>query len=189
MRLTLLPLVAITLCTSLVASGEEVVLRTLTGSPTPPTVIQHLNLVGDNAISIAKAFELELNSGYTAVWAQASGTVLTIYSRAMGSAGNAITLAATMGNVALQTSGPTLAGGNNGKWRTDLTATPRMNRAARDWSRSFFQALKTYGIQATAAFSMELQHGDPYKCGDAEHARIANEFLPDEHCILEAGVS
>jgi hypothetical protein len=131
------------------------------GSQTPPTVIQHLNLVGDSAISIAKAFELELNSGYTAVWAQASGSVLTIYSRAMGSAGNAITVSATMGNVALQTSGPTLGGGNDGNWRTDLTVTPRMNRAARDWSRSFFQALKTYGIQATAAFSMELQHGDP----------------------------
>jgi hypothetical protein len=133
----------------------------VTGSQTAPTVIQHLNLVGDNAISIAKAFDLELNSGYTAVWAQASGSVLTIYSRAVGSAGNAITISATMGNVALQTSGPTLAGGNDGEWRTDLTVTPRMNRAARDWSRSFFQALKTYGIQATAAFSMELQHGDP----------------------------
>jgi hypothetical protein len=36
-----------------------------------------------------------------------------------------------------------------------------MNRAARDWCRSFFQALQGYGIEATAAFSMELQHGDP----------------------------
>jgi hypothetical protein len=35
-----------------------------------------------------------------------------------------------------------------------------MNRAARDWSRAFFAALKGYGIEAAAAFSMELQHGD-----------------------------
>jgi hypothetical protein len=35
-----------------------------------------------------------------------------------------------------------------------------MNRAARDWSRGFFTALKSYGIDVAAAFSMELQHGD-----------------------------
>ena len=31
----------------------------------------------------------------------------------------------------------------------------------RDWNRSFFAALSSYGITATAALSMELQHGDP----------------------------
>ena len=49
----------------------------------------------------------------------------------------------------------------DGEWRTDLEAMPRLNRAARDWHTSFFQALKGYGIDVTAAFSMELQHGDP----------------------------
>ena len=47
------------------------------------------------------------------------------------------------------------------EWLTDLTATPRVNRAARDWSRAFFAALHGYGIDAAAAFSMELRHGDP----------------------------
>jgi hypothetical protein len=37
---------------------------------------------------------------------------------------------------------------------------PRLNRAARDWSRAFFAALKGYDIDVAAAFSMELQHGD-----------------------------
>lgn len=129
----------------------------------PPTVIQHLNLVGDTAVSVAKAFELELNSGYTGVWAQASGNVLTIYARAMGLTGNDITIAAspTTGAFVAQVSGPTLTGGANGEWRTDLTATPRINRAARDWSRSFYRALASYDIDVAAAFSMELQHGDP----------------------------
>jgi hypothetical protein len=135
------------------------------GSPTPPTPIEHLNLVGDTAVSIAKAFELLINSGYTAVWAQANGSVLTIYARAIGTGGNQVTISAAMGSASstspLQTSGATLTGGNDGEWRTDLTVVPRMNRAARDWSRSFFLALHTYGIQATAAFSMELQNGDP----------------------------
>src|SRR5262249_52958030 len=54
-----------------------------------------------------------------------------------------------------------LTGGTDGDWRTDLEASPRLNRAARDWSRSYFTALSGYGIDITAAFSMELRHGDP----------------------------
>ena len=133
----------------------------LFGSSTAPVDIQHLNLSGETATTIAKAFELLLNSGYTAVWAQATGSVLTIYSRENGTAGNDVTIAAQMGGAALTTSGSRLTGGSDGEWRTDLTAVPRMNRAARDWCRSFFQALAGYGIAATGAFSMELQHGDP----------------------------
>ncbi|MBZ5590637.1 MAG: hypothetical protein LAP39_00260 [Acidobacteriia bacterium] len=136
-----------------------------------PTAIQHVNLFGDTAVSIAKAFELEINSGYTGIWAQASGNVLTIYSREIGGDGNAITISAdpASGTFALLTSGSTLAGGTGGSainggndenWVTDLTVVPRMNRAARDWCRSFFGALQGYGIAATGAFSMELGHGD-----------------------------
>ena len=143
----------------------------LIGSPNPPTAIQHVNLFGDTAASIAKAFELEINSGYTAIWAQANGNVLTIYSREIGSDGNLITLSTdpATGIFALEASGATLAGGTGGSainggnddnWVTDLTALPRMNRAARDWNRSLFRALQGYGIAATAAFSMELGHGD-----------------------------
>jgi hypothetical protein len=143
----------------------------LTGSLTPPTAIQHVNLYGDTAVSIAKAFELEINSGYTAIWAQANGNVLTISSREIGGDGNLITLATdpATGTFALQASGATLAGGtggsainggNDANWVTDVTVVPRMNRAARDWSRSLFSALQGYGIAATGAFSMELGHGD-----------------------------
>jgi phage tail sheath gpL-like len=81
----------------------------LYGSATSPTDIQHLNLSGETATSIAKAFELLLNSGYTAVRAQASGSVLTIYSRAVGAVGNDVTISAQMGGVALTTSGSRLA--------------------------------------------------------------------------------
>jgi hypothetical protein len=57
-------------------------------------------------------------------------------------------------------SGATLAGGANGTWLTDLTAAPRVNRAARDWHQAYFTALKGYGISAATAFSMELGNGD-----------------------------
>ena len=149
---------------------------------------QHLNLIADTAASVAKAFELEINAGATAVWASAQGGVLTIWARAMGTAGNGIAVTAdTSGsqNFAAAPPSGSLAGGLDGDlstmpwaegWRTDLAASPRINRAARDWHSSYFAALRGYGIAATAAFSMELQHGDPqpatgiaqrYPSGDA----------------------
>jgi hypothetical protein len=76
-------------------------------------------------------------------------------------------------------SGATLSGGQDGVWRTDLGAMPRINRAARDWTRSFFRALASHGIEATAAFSMELQHGDP-----SPAAGIAQRYPNGDPCLL-----
>jgi hypothetical protein len=126
-------------------------------------VIDHLNLIGDTATSVAKAFEIELNRGYTAIRAQATGNQLAIYSRSMGVDGNAITVASSADttNLSILVSGPTLLGGIDGDWRTDLAARPGINRAVRDWSESFYRALDSYGIDVVVSFSMELQHGDP----------------------------
>ena len=127
-----------------------------------PTVIQHVNLIGDTSESVAKAFEFLINAGSTGVWASATGAVLTITSRMMGVAGNSLAISAstTSSGFTAQASGATLSGGVDGIWRTDAGAVPRLNRAARDWSAAFFAALKGYGSDVVAAFSMELQHGD-----------------------------
>lgn len=126
------------------------------------TPIQHLNLIGDTPESIAKCFELVINAGSTGVRASSAGPVLTIVSRSMGVAGNAISLAAQTNSAGFsaQASATTLTGGLDGTWHTDTAAIPRINRAARDWTRAYLQALTAAGIDATAAFSMELQHGD-----------------------------
>ncbi len=131
--------------------------------PQSATVLQHVNRIGDTADTIARAFELIINSGYTAIRAVVTGNVLTIYSRSMGTDGNQLTISAapTTGPFVAQSSGSTFAGGVNGQWITDLTTVPRLNRAVRDWSKSFFMALHGYGMDAASAFSMELQHGDP----------------------------
>jgi hypothetical protein len=133
---------------------------------------KHLNLWADSAATVAKALEFVINAGATAVWARAQGETLTIRARAMGTAGNGLSVTADTEyslNFAAASSGP-LAGGADGDvasmpwaqgWRTDTSASPLLNRAARDWHASYFQALKAYGIDAVAAFSMELQHGDP----------------------------
>jgi len=128
-----------------------------------PTVFTHLNLIGDTPTSLAQAFALLVDEGATGVWAEANGGVLTITARVMGSAGNGLALSVDVGGSATlqaQTSGA-LAGGVDGNWLTDLTATPRINRAARDWSRSFCTALNGYGIAVTVSFSTELGNGDP----------------------------
>ncbi len=148
----------------------EIVLGTYGQPSSTDTTIAHLNLIGDTTETLAIAFALLLNGGYTAVWAQASGNQLTIYSRTMGTAGNAITVAtsAATTDLTIAISGTTttlgvttFSGGVDGNWYTDLEAVPRLNRAVRDWSQSYFQALKGYGFDATASYSMELGNGDP----------------------------
>jgi hypothetical protein len=128
-----------------------------------PTTISHRNLIGDTAESIARAFAFEINAGSTALWAQADENVLQLRARAMGTIGEALSIGVNTNSETLvaEISGATLSGAVDGAWLTDMAATPRVNRACRDWSRSFCRALATYGIEVTAAFSMELQHGDP----------------------------
>ncbi len=129
----------------------------VSGSDVNLTKLVHEGMTTD---MLALAYANELNNGYTAVWASASGSVLTIQSRSLGLDGNSITLAASPGTLTAA-SGTVLTGGFDGTWLTDLTASPRLNRAMRDWSASFFTALAGYGIVSTAAFSMELGSGDP----------------------------
>ncbi|HEY2017157.1 MAG TPA: hypothetical protein VGH38_26810, partial [Bryobacteraceae bacterium] len=148
---------------------------TLAGS-----VISHLNLIGDTAASIAKCFELWIAAGSSAVWAHADGATLTITARSMGTDGNSIAISASTGSSLFTwtASGTTLSGGVTGTWQTDLNAVPRLNRAVRDWSRCYFQALQGYGIDVAAAFSMELRHGD-----DSLAAGIGQRYL-DGPCWL-----
>jgi hypothetical protein len=145
------------------------------------TTLQHWNLIGDTAESIATCFELLINAGSTEVWAQANGASLTITSRLPGSAGNGIALSAGTNSTQFTASPATtaLSGGQDGTWLTDLTVVPRMNRAARDWSLSYFKALSSYGISVTASFSMELGNGDP-----STGAGIAQRYPDGTACTV-----
>ncbi len=151
------------------------------GEPESLLMVRHLNLYGDTAETIAKAFELEFNRGYTAIRAEASATQLTIYARAMGEAGEAVSLdvSPASGGFSLTKSAANLTGGLDGNWYTDTMADPRINRACRDWSRGFYDACKGYGLDMTAAFSLELQHGDP-----SAEAGIGQRYSNGEACLL-----
>ncbi|HSR06350.1 MAG TPA: terminase family protein [Bryobacteraceae bacterium] len=108
-------------------------------------------------------YEQEVLGQYTGVWASVAGSVLTITARTMGLAGNANTVATstTSGGFTATVSGLNFTAGADGDWRTDLTASPALNRAVRDWSAAYYTALLGYGIDAAASFSMELGNGDP----------------------------
>lgn len=145
-------------------------------------VITHLHRVGDDVESVTKAFEFHLNSGYNSVRAEAVGTTLYVWARNMGIEGNDVTIAASTAQpsgFSVTVSSSQLTGGFNGEWRTDLTCVPRINRAARDWSRAYYVALQNYGLDVAAAFSMELQHGDP-----SEAAGIAQRYYNNDPVLL-----
>ena len=142
--------------------------------------LQHWNLIGDTAESIATCLEQLINAGSTEVWAMASGRSLTIASRLPGSAGNSISLSVdTHSSQFTATLADCLAGGKDGTWLTDVASVPRLNRAARDWSLSFFKTLAGYGMTATAAFSMELGNGDT-----STEAGIAQRYPDGTACTV-----
>jgi len=159
------------------AGAPEFSQNNLTQISIGEALFQHWNLIGDTALSIARCFALLINEGSTGVWAGVDGPKLTITGRTPGSAGNGLNVCATTEGTqftatpgAILPSGA-LSGGTDGKWLTDLAATPRLNRAARDWSGSYFKAMSGYGLGVAAAFSMELGNG-----ADTTTAGIAQRY-------------
>jgi len=144
-----------------VADGDTSQTLTVTIDATPFTKTMH---PADTPDTLAIAFAQGINDGSTGIWASYSGGVLTITSLLIGATGNSLTLTAVatnMPDLTVTASGALFTGGVDGQWRTDLSASPRLNRAVRDWSLSFFTALQGYGIDMAASFSMELGNGDP----------------------------
>jgi hypothetical protein len=144
-----------------VLDGDASQTLQLTVDATPFNKTMH---PGDTPETLAIAFAQAINDGSTGIWASYSGSVLTITSLLIGSAGNSYSLSAVptnMPDLTVTASGTSLAGGVDGNWYTDPTASPLLNRAVRDWSLSFFTALQGYGIDMAASFSMELGNGNP----------------------------
>jgi hypothetical protein len=169
-------------------TGSPTVILNITPAPTAadptpsPTSISHLVLLDDTAETVAQAFAALINTGINVLWATASGSRLTLTARAMGQDGNGIQVALAPNSAGFSVEGGTsltgglpgtpytLDGGNNLNatlmatadfWRTDLSASPTINRAARDWHAAYFQALKAYGLDVVTSFSTELMNGDP----------------------------
>jgi hypothetical protein len=165
------------------------------------TQIKHLALPDDTASTVAQALACLINVGTNLVWANANGNQLTITARSMGASGNGIWVQAdtTSAGFSITPASNVLSGGVDGApydlntgdglsstliatadyWRTDLTVTPRINRAARDWHQAFFAALTAYGIDCVASFSTELMNGDP-----SAQAGIAQRYPDGSPVVL-----
>ena len=153
-----------------ITSGNTVTLRIGNDSTADTTDLFKLLHVGDTPDLLAIAFAQQINSGSTGIWASAVSGVLSITARLLGSGGSHSTLRVDSVNnsaLTITVSGTANANGFHpfsaavdGEWRTDLTATPRLNRAVRDWNVGFATALRLSGIDMVAAFSMELGNGD-----------------------------
>lgn len=139
------------------------------------SAVHHVVRVGDSVPLLAQTLAMTLNSGYTAVRAEAGEDYLDIIARLPGNFGNSLLVNATCtaDSLHLSLASPTLQGGQDGRWITEVTREERMNRACRDWSVAFFKEARRIGLESVAAFSLELQHGD-----DTWEAGIAQRY-PD----------
>ena len=99
-----------------------------------------------------------------------------------GGAGNAIAIAVVDGQCGIHgdDESGTLAGGADGDWLTDLTATPRLNRAARDWTRSYIARAQGVrdrsdgGVQhGTAERGRSAGGGD---CATVSGSRVLSDY-------------
>lgn len=184
-------------------AGSPTIILDIASADVPDqiTQIKHLVLLDDTPETVAIALAGLINIGTNLIWASANGDQLTFTARAMGTDGNGIIvqLDSSSAGLSFGSASTTLSGGVDGTpydldtsislnstltatadyWRTDLTATPRINRAARDWHTAYFTALKSYGIDVVASFSTELMNGDP-----SDAVGIAQVYPDDTPCIV-----
>ena len=162
--------------------SPTVILNLAADANATTTQIKHLVLPDDNSSTVAQALAGLINLGTNLLWASANQNQITLTARAMGTAGNGIFVGADPASqgYTISSVGNLLNGGIDGTpyaldttdplnstlvatadyWSTDLNATPRLNRAARDWHAGYFAALRDYGIDAVASFSTELLNVD-----------------------------
>ena len=177
--------ISVTITDALWSGAPNVALSLTAPGSSAATFIGHSILADDTPQTVPQALAALINLGTNLVWASASGDQLIITARAMGAEGNGIIVqlgsSADGQTFATVVTAVSLGGGIDGTpydldttdplnntliatadyWRTDLAASPRMNRAARDWHTAYFTALKSYGIDVVASFSMELMNADP----------------------------
>jgi hypothetical protein len=171
-------------------------------TPSTVTTISHLVLPDDDSSTVAQAIAALINVGTNLVWASANGANLTLTARSMGTVGNGVAFELTSSSADFAVNAPSnvLSGGIDGApyalasdngglndtliaaasfWRTDLTAVPRINKAARDWHAAYFAAIQGYGMDVVASFSTELGNGDP-----SPAVGIAQEYFDGTPVVL-----
>lgn len=130
--------------------GDQVILL-VGGSPVGKSVF-----AGESNALIAKHLACFVNENLVGVYAEASGNVLTLINRSPMPAyafSLSSSISSASGTVTIDGS---LDSGVPGRWEIDLTQSPPLNRAARDWHADFCAQAAARERQLVIACSMEL---------------------------------
>lgn len=155
------------------------------------------------AAQVAKHFQYFINGASTGVWADVSGTTLTITARAIAAAYE-FTLDAWREqpgptNTDYTITGALDSGGVAGLWMVDPTQSPALNRGARDWLADLCAETAADSREMTLAYSMELLNppddpggGDVWAArhwnGDAVQTATGFGSNVTTHCSFVAAV-
>jgi hypothetical protein len=167
------------------AANDQIILW-ISGTPVGKTVFAY-----DSNSTIARHFAYFINATLVGVWASASGNTLTIQTRSPMPAysftfSTEITPNTSSGSIA---SSGSLSGGDPGLWEIDLTQSPPLNRAARDWHADFFANAATRNRDLVVACSMELVYPPAgfaavYPDGQEVVTDVGFASLKSAHCTF-----
>lgn len=144
----------------------------------------------DTPDTIAAHFAYFVNSVFTAVWAEASGAVVTLHVRSpIDSVSYSLSKSSASGTYSPSGS---LTGGTLGQYEIDPTQTPTADLAARRWLADFFAQCQAAGLECVASVALDLAvPPDAWAARYLDGSRadfIIWSPLVGTHCTLSADV-
>lgn len=167
--------------------GDQIILS-IGGTPVGKTVFPNES----NAL-LAAHMAFSINANLVGTYATASANVLTIINRSPTPA-YAFSLTSDVQSTAgTVTISGALDNGVAGKWEIDLTQSPPLNRAARDWHADFFAQAAARSRELVIACSMELVNPPTgfaavYPDGNEVVTDVGFASLNSTHCAFNTNM-
>lgn len=167
---------------------NDQVILSIGGSPVGKTVFP-----AESNNTIATHMACFINSNLVGVYASAAGNVLTIVNRSPTPAyAFPLTVSVSSASGTASISGA-LDNGVAGKWEIDLTQSPPLNRAARDWHADFCRQAAIRSRDLVIACSMELVYPPAgfaavYPDGNEVVTDVGFASLKSTHCCFNTGM-
>lgn len=181
-----IPTATVTIGGTFVAGDQLIV--SIGGSPIGKSVF-----AGESNALIAKHLACFVNENLVGVYATVSGNVLTLINRSPTPA-YSFTVSTTVTSASgTATVAGSLTGGIAGKWEIDLTQSPPLNRAARDWHADFCAEAAARSRELTIACSMELVNPPAgfaamYPDGNPVVTDVGFASLNSTHCAFNTAM-
>ncbi len=134
------------------ATGDAVFLN-LNGTAMGKTI---LDSVADTPAVVAQHFADYINGAFVGTWAAASGSSLAITGRSPTPAYNVSLTVSTTSAAGQVVIAQSPQAGQYGSWIVNDSASPPINRAARDWHADFYAQCASRSREVVTSCSMEL---------------------------------